>query len=388
MRPVVLPVGALVVVVGAQEIVHALLAMPHVAVGAARRVVPLIVLAGPAQRCELVVHLAQSGRRHCLEARPRTAAAAARRTARSSTPPSETRRAAAARTTRPPASRSRGRSRVRTCPMPSAASRPTASRTRLSMRNEPQVAVVVRRPSRWCARSRAGRARSRGSPRRPAPAAHGASCTRVRESRAAAARSAGPACSKPASSTCIVRPLTPSTKRLRTPCGSTSGLSGCGCGSIALAVILRQADDLAGNRPAATASSESSATLQRPRVPTMHATTVPLTARSSRALPVTWAMLGTFVITFDFFAINVAVPSLRDALAADSVQLQWVVAAFGLMFGSGLIAGARLGDRHGAERRARGRHGVVRAGEPGGRSGVRARLADRCARVRRAWPPR
>lgn len=82
----------------------------------------------------------------------------------------------------------------------------------------------------------------------------------------------------------------------------------------------------------------------------MHATTVPLTARSSRALPVTWAMLGTFVITFDFFAINVAVPSLREALAADSVQLQWVVAAFGLMFGSGLIAGARLGDRHGAER--------------------------------------
>ena len=39
------PVGALVVVVGAQERVHALAAMPHVVVGRARRVVPLIVLA-------------------------------------------------------------------------------------------------------------------------------------------------------------------------------------------------------------------------------------------------------------------------------------------------------------------------------------------------------
>jgi len=83
----------------------------------------------------------------------------------------------------------------------------------------------------------------------------------------------------------------------------------------------------------------------------MHTTTtVPLAAHPDAALPVTWVMLGTFVVTFDFFAINVAVPTLRDALAADSAQLQWVVAAFGLMFGSGLIAGARLGDSHGAER--------------------------------------
>jgi len=61
-------------------------------------------------------------------------------------------------------------------------------------------------------------------------------------------------------------------------------------------------------------------------------------------------MLGTFVVTFDFFAINATAPTLRDALQAEPAQLQWVVAAFGLMFGSGLIAGARLGDRHGADR--------------------------------------
>jgi MFS family permease len=61
-------------------------------------------------------------------------------------------------------------------------------------------------------------------------------------------------------------------------------------------------------------------------------------------------MLGTFIVTFDFFAINVTVPTLRDALAADAAQLQWVVAAFGLLYGAGLIAGSRLGERHGVER--------------------------------------
>ena len=68
------------------------------------------------------------------------------------------------------------------------------------------------------------------------------------------------------------------------------------------------------------------------------------------ALPIVWAMLGTFVVTFDFFAVNVTVPTLRDALGADAAQLQWIVAAFGLLYGSGLIAGARLGERHGVER--------------------------------------
>jgi MFS family permease len=73
-------------------------------------------------------------------------------------------------------------------------------------------------------------------------------------------------------------------------------------------------------------------------------------ARTPAALPVAWVMLGTFIVTFDFFAINVTVPTLRDALSASPAQLQWVVAAFGLLYGSGLIAGARLGERHGTER--------------------------------------
>jgi MFS family permease len=79
-------------------------------------------------------------------------------------------------------------------------------------------------------------------------------------------------------------------------------------------------------------------------------TAAPLPARSTTTLPVPWVMLGTFIVTFDFFAINVTVPTLRDALAADAAQLQWVVAAFGLLYGAGLIAGSRLGERHGVER--------------------------------------
>jgi MFS family permease len=67
-------------------------------------------------------------------------------------------------------------------------------------------------------------------------------------------------------------------------------------------------------------------------------------------LPTVWLMLGTFIVTFDFFAVNVTAPTLREALAADAAQLQWVVAAFGLLYGAGLIAGARLGERHGVER--------------------------------------
>jgi MFS family permease len=82
----------------------------------------------------------------------------------------------------------------------------------------------------------------------------------------------------------------------------------------------------------------------------MHSTTTaPLPARAA-ALPIPWVMLGTFIVTFDFFAINVTVPTLREALAADAAQLQWVVAAFGLLYGAGLIAGSRLGERHGVER--------------------------------------
>lgn len=65
-------------------------------------------------------------------------------------------------------------------------------------------------------------------------------------------------------------------------------------------------------------------------------------------------LAGTFLITFDFFAISVALPSIRLGLQASPSELQWCVAAFGLMFGAALVAGARLGERLGPLRAFRG----------------------------------
>ncbi|MDT7837858.1 MFS transporter [Aquabacterium sp. OR-4] len=69
-------------------------------------------------------------------------------------------------------------------------------------------------------------------------------------------------------------------------------------------------------------------------------------------------LAGTFLITFDFFAISVALPSIREALQATPSQLQWCVAVFGVMFGATLVAGARLGERLGPLRAFRAGMGL------------------------------
>ena len=52
MRSVLFPIGALMVEIGAQEIVDALPAMPHLRVRRPGRIVPLVMLARPRQRRE------------------------------------------------------------------------------------------------------------------------------------------------------------------------------------------------------------------------------------------------------------------------------------------------------------------------------------------------
>ena len=52
MRPVAVPIGALVVEIAAQKGMDALRAMPHVGVGRARRIIPLVMLARPVQPCQ------------------------------------------------------------------------------------------------------------------------------------------------------------------------------------------------------------------------------------------------------------------------------------------------------------------------------------------------
>ena len=191
MRAVVLPVGALVVEIGAQEVVDALLAMPHLRVGRPGRVVPLVMLARPRQRRERLVDR-RAGRHGAAACRRwRTAVRAARRTARSSAPASGTRRAAPART-RP---RPRRRNRARPPPRPRdsrARRRGPARRARSSAAGTAADRRRNWRSTRSSGHSRANPARRRETRPRPAPASPCARNRRSPETRAAARRAAGP----------------------------------------------------------------------------------------------------------------------------------------------------------------------------------------------------
>ncbi|UGQ11464.1 MFS transporter [Yinghuangia sp. ASG 101] len=61
-------------------------------------------------------------------------------------------------------------------------------------------------------------------------------------------------------------------------------------------------------------------------------------------------LTGVFVTILDFFIVNVAIPSTQQDLNAGPTAIEWVVAGYGLAYGSGLILGSRLGDIHGRRR--------------------------------------
>lgn len=80
----------------------------------------------------------------------------------------------------------------------------------------------------------------------------------------------------------------------------------------------------------------------------------PATGSAGAATP-GWAPLavmltGTFMIVLDFFIVNVAIPSVQRQLHASAAGVEWVVTAYGLTYGVGLITGGRLGDRYGRRR--------------------------------------
>ena len=71
--------------------------------------------------------------------------------------------------------------------------------------------------------------------------------------------------------------------------------------------------------------------------------------RPHRALlPV--VLTAAFMITLDFFIVNVAIPSLQRELHAGTAAIQWVVAGFGLAVAAVLITASRLGDAFGRRR--------------------------------------
>lgn len=54
--------------------------------------------------------------------------------------------------------------------------------------------------------------------------------------------------------------------------------------------------------------------------------------------------LAQFIIIVDFAIVNVALPTMSQELGLSQSGLQWVVIAYGLLFGGFLLVGGRLGD--------------------------------------------
>jgi EmrB/QacA subfamily drug resistance transporter len=61
-------------------------------------------------------------------------------------------------------------------------------------------------------------------------------------------------------------------------------------------------------------------------------------------------VFSSFMITLDFFIVNVAIPSIRHDLRAGSAAVQLVIVGYGLAYAAGLITCGRLGDIHGRRR--------------------------------------
>jgi EmrB/QacA subfamily drug resistance transporter len=74
------------------------------------------------------------------------------------------------------------------------------------------------------------------------------------------------------------------------------------------------------------------------------------TPESPRALMLPVVLTGVFVTILDFFIVNVAIPTTQRDLHAGSTAIEWVVAGYGLAYGSGLVLGGRLGDVFGRRR--------------------------------------
>ncbi|KNY11747.1 MFS transporter [Achromobacter piechaudii] len=59
---------------------------------------------------------------------------------------------------------------------------------------------------------------------------------------------------------------------------------------------------------------------------------------------------GGFITIFDLFVVNIAIPSMQTTLPASFAQINFIIAAYEMAYGVLLIAGSRLGDRHGRRR--------------------------------------
>ncbi|GAB2871608.1 MFS transporter [Streptomyces mayteni] len=73
-------------------------------------------------------------------------------------------------------------------------------------------------------------------------------------------------------------------------------------------------------------------------------------AGKSRTLALTAILLAAFIDLIDVTILTVTLPSIQADLDASPAQLQWMLSAYTLALGTGLISGARLGDIAGHRR--------------------------------------
>lgn len=76
----------------------------------------------------------------------------------------------------------------------------------------------------------------------------------------------------------------------------------------------------------------------------------PLASPKGAALPLLVVLFASFIDLVDATIVVVAAPAIEASTGASSAQLQWVVAAYTLALGAGLITGGRLGDSYGRKR--------------------------------------
>ncbi|MFT4087013.1 MAG: MFS transporter [Gordonia sp. (in: high G+C Gram-positive bacteria)] len=76
------------------------------------------------------------------------------------------------------------------------------------------------------------------------------------------------------------------------------------------------------------------------------ATAPPISGRA-RTIALTCLLLAAFMELMDATVVNVALRTMEADLGASAAALQWTVAGYPLAYATGLILGARLGDRYG-----------------------------------------
>lgn len=71
---------------------------------------------------------------------------------------------------------------------------------------------------------------------------------------------------------------------------------------------------------------------------------------SKRWQALNFLIAGAFLSPLDYFIVNMALPSIKEAFKASEHQLQMVIAIYGLTYGALVVCGGRLGDLYGRKR--------------------------------------